>query len=242
MRLRGRYTAARESLLRCTQMRCPPLIAKDCIAMLGEVDASLPSVVFAVSDGRGADLVDVRVSANGQLLAERLAGRAVTLDPGVYTLRFEAEGYATAEQVVTVLEGEKQRLIRAQLVSGEAAGPRASRTRAPRSAERLALTSYVLGGSALAALGAGIAAGVVGKQIWNACDADGCSEDRKAHGKRLYIGADVAFAVSGGLAAAATWLYFSARRERKRDRASALDNVSASVGAGGAALAWRSSF
>jgi hypothetical protein len=247
MRLRGRYTAAHESLLRCTQMQCPALIAKDCVALLSEVEASLPSVVFAVSDSDGVDLADVRVSADGRALADRLEGRAVTLDPGVYTLRFEAAGHAPAEQTVTVLEGQKQRLLRVRLVPG-ATGEvpsHESRAPAPRNAPataRLTHTSYALGGSALAGLAAGIAAGVVGKQIWNECDPDGCSDDRKAQGRRLYIGADVAFAASAGLAVAATWLYFHARNKSKRERPSALEQVSARVHAGGAGLAWRSSF
>jgi hypothetical protein len=251
MRLRGRYTAARESLLRCTQMQCPALIAKDCIALLAEVDASLPSVVFAVSEVGGADLVDVKVSGNGKLLTERLEGRAVTLDPGVYTLRFEAPGYAPAEQAVTVLEGQKQRLIRAQLTPAEgdepahAAGTPSTTTtqagRVPSKQSRLTITSYVLGGSAVAVLGAGIGAGVVGWQQKQDCE-ESCSEKEREHGKKLYRWADAAFGVAGGLAIAATWIYVSARSKNKRERPTALENVSASVHAGGAWLGWQSSF
>lgn len=249
MRLRGRYTAARESLLRCTQMQCPALIAKDCIALLAEVDASLPSVVFAVSDVAGADLVDVKVSGNGKLLSERLEGRAVTLDPGVYTLRFEAPGYAPAEQAVTVLEGQKQRLIRAQLTpaEGEQAAPSADTPpatqegRAAARHSRLAITSYVLGGSAVAVLGAGIGVAVVGWQQKQACE-EGCTEHERENGKKLYRWADAAFAVGGGLAIAATWIYVSARNKNKRERPTALENVSASVHARGASLAWQQSF
>jgi 5-hydroxyisourate hydrolase-like protein (transthyretin family) len=251
MRLRGRYTAARESLLRCTQMQCPALIAKDCIALLGEVDASLPSVVFAVSDAAGADLVDVRVSANGRVLAPRLEGRAITLDPGVYTLRFEAAGYATAQQVVTVLEGQKQRLIRVQLAPAEEGAALTSETastptraqRAARHQSRQAIVSYALGGSALAVLGAGVALGVVGKRKYDDCKrTEACTEDEISKGKALYTTADIAFGVSAGLAIAATWLYFDARSKSKRERPTALDKVSANVHAHGASLAWRSSF
>jgi hypothetical protein len=250
MRLRGHYTAARESLVRCTQMQCPALIAKDCIALLAEVDASLPSVVFAVSEAGGADLVDVKVSGNGKLLTERLEGRAVTLDPGLYTLRFEAPGYAPAEQAVTVLEGQKQRLIRAQLTPAEgeeepalAVGTPATAQagRAPPRHSRLTITSYVLGGTAVAVLGAGIGAGVVGWQQKQDCE-ESCSDKEREHGKKLYRWADAAFGVAGGLAIAATWIYVSARNKNKRERPTALDNVSASVHAGGASLAWQSSF
>jgi hypothetical protein len=245
MRLRGRYTAARENLLLCAQSGCPALISNDCISWLAEVEASLPSVVFAASDGAGRDLVDVRVSANGQLLVERLSGRAVPLDPGVYTMRFEAVGYAAAEQVLTVLEGQKQRLIVAQLTPARSAA-QAPAARARDVGFKLRMASYVVGGSALALLGTGIALGVLGKQeharLERECGAEGCSQGAVDHGKRLYIGADVAFGLAAGLAGAATWLYFRARNGTRRERPSALAQLSAVVHGTGGSVAWRATF
>jgi hypothetical protein len=249
MRLRGRYTAARESLLRCAQTRCPALISNDCITWLAEVDASLPSVVFAVSDGAGRDLVDVRVYANGQLLAEHLDGRAQPLDPGVYTMRFEAPDQAPTEQVVTILEAQKQRLIRVQLApsasSETAAAPPASSGAAPAPEQRrvmIPLSTYLLGGGALATLGTGIGLGVAGKQEYDRCEkSKDCTESEKDHGKWLYRGADIAFGLSVGLAATATWMYFRARKSRREQRAS-LDNLTATVNRAGASLGWHTAF
>jgi hypothetical protein len=247
MRLRGRYTAARERLLSCAQSACPALISNDCIAWLAEVDASLPSVVFAVADSDSRDLIEVKVHANGALLTERIDGRAVPLDPGVYTLRFEAPGYARFEQVVTVREGQKQRLIRAQLAPLEpGAAAAAAASGAEPAAERrlmIPLSSYVLGGTALASLGVGITLAALGKReldrLEPKCEADGCTRGEKVHGKRLYVTADVAFGVSAGLAIAATWLYFTARGKRKRDASSGSNGLRASFHGSGGLLTWR---
>jgi hypothetical protein len=57
----------------------------------------------------------VKVTADGALLTEQLDGRAVRLDPGVHTFRFEAPGNAPLEQPVVVGEGEHDRPIIANL-------------------------------------------------------------------------------------------------------------------------------
>lgn len=247
MRLRGRYTAAREKLLHCAQSSCPSLISNDCIAWLSEVDASLPSVVFAVADSEGRDLIAVRVLANDALLTERIDGRAVPLDPGVYTLHFEAPGYARFEQIVTVREAQKQRLIRVQLVRSPAHAQSAeapASTQSSPAMRAIPLATYVLGGSALAALGVGITTGVMGKReldrLEPKCDVERCKRSETAYGRRLYIAADVAFGVSVGLAVAATWVYLAARGKRKRDRAH--EGLRASVHGSGGLLAWRAEF
>jgi hypothetical protein len=224
MRMRGRYSAAREQLLICAQAGCPQLISSDCIALMSEVEASLSTVVFAVSDAHGQDLIDVRVLSDGKLLSQRLDGRAIAIDPGVHELAFEAPGYARATHKVTVVEAQKRRLIQVQLVldAGAAARPQAH----PRDSEselvrRRYLASYVLWGGAAAALGAGIALGVLGKKeldrLEESCGGV-CSKRDVSPGKRLYIGADVAFALAGGMTVAATWLYFATRKKRAQQR------------------------
>lgn len=248
MRMRGRYSAAREQLLICAQAECPQLISSDCIALMSEVEASLSTLVFAVSDARGQDLIDVHVLSDGKLLSERLDGRAIALDPGVHELAFEAPGYARATQKVTVVEAQKRRLVRVQLLPATAATESASEQ--PRDAEsalvrRRYLTSYVLWGGAAAALGAGIAVGVVGKhkldQYEKSCPGT-CTDGDVAPGKRLYIGADVAFALAGGMTVAATWLYFATRKKRAQERDELARGPSPVITNKLALLTWRETF
>ena len=64
-------------------------------ALLPSLEKSIPTAVFAISDPQGHDLVDAKVLAQGRVIAERANGRAVALNPGVYTLEIAADGFVT---------------------------------------------------------------------------------------------------------------------------------------------------
>ena len=166
---RGALLAAREQLLICGQKGCPKPIATDCGGWLAEAEESVPSVVFAVVDDLGHDLVDVQVTANGVLMTSKADGRALPLDPGLYQLRFQAEGYLPGQQSITVRQSEKNRIVRMQLRRGAAARHKPLVTLdaaslydpydsapPPSTAERskaIPVTSYALGGVAVVGLG-----------------------------------------------------------------------------------------
>ncbi|WP_437626514.1 hypothetical protein [Sorangium sp. So ce1151] len=107
----GKLGLSREKLLTCAQQGCPAVVRDDCARWLGEVDARRPSLVFGARDPRGSDLTDVRVSADGRPLADRLDGSAVSVDPGQLHLRFESAGLPPVERTIVVLEGQKSRLV-----------------------------------------------------------------------------------------------------------------------------------
>jgi hypothetical protein len=75
-----------------------------------------PTLVFAVADAGGRDLVDCahQRGRQGCSTSAPTAARS-RLNPGLYTLRFEAKGYVTQEQQVLVREAEKQRIVRVTL-------------------------------------------------------------------------------------------------------------------------------
>jgi hypothetical protein len=91
--------------------------------MLRSVDAAMPSIVLAADDGEGHALTDVTVRIGGAVVATRLDGRPIELDPGTYDLRFER---ASGEKVVTVhellRESEKNRVVRAYFRRRESRG------------------------------------------------------------------------------------------------------------------------
>src|SRR5262249_25966917 len=92
LRMQGSLLAAHEKLLICAQSECPKPVANDCANWLDEVDDSISSVVFAVSNEQDEDVIDVRVRSGDKLITERADGHALPIDPGTYTLRFEAPG------------------------------------------------------------------------------------------------------------------------------------------------------
>jgi hypothetical protein len=77
---------------------------------MSELQEALPSIVVEARDAEGHDLSDVRLLVDGAVLATKLDGSAIALDPGPHTLRFE-HGGAGVEQSVVVREGERRRRI-----------------------------------------------------------------------------------------------------------------------------------
>ncbi|HEX6245618.1 MAG TPA: carboxypeptidase-like regulatory domain-containing protein [Polyangiales bacterium] len=249
-RMHGRYVEAHAQLLECAQAACPAVVRSDCKGWLSEVEGSLPSVVFAVSDSGGRDLSEVRVSAGGKLLTERADGRSLPLNPGKYTLRFDAPGYVTREQEVLVREAEKQRIIRVQLDAEPAAlapTPLAEDVRvsdaspeSPRS-RRLLLASYVLGGATLASLGVGIGFGVSGNKMKKDLEGQDCSPDCSPSeveaGKKRYVIANVAFAMAGAFGVSAVVTLLLGLRARNDVAA-----PSVALGPHGGSVHWRLRF
>jgi hypothetical protein len=121
LRRAGELRAARAQLLVCSQAACPDPIRKECIRWLAEVDAAMPSVVFAAQDAAGHDLGAVRVEVDGVVMLERLDGRAVALDPGERTICWTSANGSTVERRVVIREAQKRRLIEVRFAPKPAA-------------------------------------------------------------------------------------------------------------------------
>ncbi|WP_437663463.1 hypothetical protein [Sorangium sp. So ce1182] len=111
LRRDGKLIAAREALIACSQPTCPAAAVADCGPWLAEVEKSLPSVVIAARDAGGRERLDVRVLVDGRLLAAALDGKALPVDPGPHTFRYEPAGGPAVEERVLIREGEKNRAI-----------------------------------------------------------------------------------------------------------------------------------
>jgi hypothetical protein len=154
LRIDARLLAARE---------CPATVRSDCAQWMTELAAAMPSVVPAVRDASGRDLLSARVSVDGVVVAHGLDGKAVEVDPGVHTFRFEV-GDAAVEQTVLIREGEKNRAITtildlrpaAPIGPAAPAAPSAASTPPPPARSIRASTwTWALGGVGLLALGVG---------------------------------------------------------------------------------------
>ncbi|MET0385876.1 MAG: hypothetical protein ABW321_07950 [Polyangiales bacterium] len=111
--------AAREALLSCAATTCPADVRNECVLRLGEVNAQQPTIVFVVKDTHGEPLSAVSLSVDGTVVADRLAGTALPLDPGEHVLVFSAAGLPAARKRLIAYEGEKAR--REAVVLGEQA-------------------------------------------------------------------------------------------------------------------------
>src|SRR6187399_530690 len=106
-----RLRAARQRLLACAQSSCPSVVRNDCANWLSEVDQLMPSVVVQARDSRGIELFDVRVTVDGEVVANHLDGLAVAVDPGSHVFLFEADGAPPLQQQLLIREGEKGRAM-----------------------------------------------------------------------------------------------------------------------------------
>jgi hypothetical protein len=111
LRVAGKLLEARDSLRACVLDACPGVVREACAQWLGEVQASLPSIVIGAKDGDGRDLLDVKVSIDGKLVTEHLGGLAVPIDPGRHKMRYEKADGTFLEEDILVGEGTKNRAV-----------------------------------------------------------------------------------------------------------------------------------
>jgi hypothetical protein len=223
--LRNHYElrASRAQLLVCSAASCPADVRNECIRRVGEINQAMPTIVFEAKDASGRDLIAVTVKMDGELLAQRLEGTALSLDPGEHTFTFEVSGQARLETRLLILEGEKDRRERVVFETiGKPAPPISPRidVHQPAGSGRprlgtLKIVGVGLGGVGLAAIGVGTAYGLVAISRRNSASAVCPAACADPSGVALWNrarsageGATVAFIVgAAGVAAGVTmWL------------------------------------
>jgi len=161
---RHQLRAERGQLLVCSAATCPADIHKECLRRLEEVTAQIPTVVFAAKDGAGGDLVDVRVTMDGEVLATRLEGTPLSVDPGPHRFTFEAAGLPAVTRDLVLGQGERGRREAVTLgapASSVAPAQRAGATPAVEAgAGGRTVAGMVTGGVGVVALGIGGALGL----------------------------------------------------------------------------------
>lgn len=134
LRLEGKLQAARKRLAVCASASCPAIVREDCVQRIDDITRALPTVLFHATNGNGHPVTDVRVIMDGTVLAERLDGLPLAIDPGDHVFTFQAVGREDAEMRISISEGDKERhgvVLRA--LSGDVSGgPPAVMAPAPR--------------------------------------------------------------------------------------------------------------
>jgi len=205
--------AARTKFLACAQETCPLVVRQDCAGWLSEVDKLMPSIVIQARDTRGVELVDVRVIADGDVVAERLDGLAISVDPGVHLFQFESPGVPPLQQQILIREGEKGRALPVTLA---AVAPPVEEA-PPTSSRHLSPLTYVFGGLGIGGLAGftyfGIKGMVDAHQLGQtACGkAQTCREDQVAPIRTRLLVADISLGVGLVSLGAAAYFYFTSR-------------------------------
>ena len=235
-RTNQRLRAARSQLLICSAASCPVDIREECAHGVIEMNRAIPTVVFTVKDASGEELTTVKVSADGNVVANQLDGRAISLDPGIHDLVFESAGNARKTVRLVLHEGEKSRsetVVLTPTVIQRGVAPLAS---PPPQADSIRITSYVLGGAGIVGLGLGAGFGVATIGAWHSANQGcpthaGCSAQATAsRGDAVTYAttSTVAFVAGAALLAGGVTLYFAFPTQ-----------PSVQVGAGWATLGWQ---
>jgi len=225
-----RLRAERSQLVICAAVSCPAEVRRECIRRVDEVNLAMPSIIFEARDPAGNDLTAVRVTADGEILADRLDGLAISLDPGPHNFTFETAGQFAVQKRFIIREGQKER--RELIVLGP---PGLPPRRAPWQPSPLSLPaveghsgSGVQKGFAITALVVGVAAlgtgGVLGAVAWSKrdnahseCPSAVCDSQSGANAwkdaKTWGNASTIAFIIGGAGAGAATLLWLTDRSE-----------------------------
>ena len=202
---------ARESYLSCSNSACPDLVREDCAKSLATVDGTLPSAVFSAQAESG-DITDVRVLVDGNLVSEKLDGKALSLDPGEHTARFIKVGRLPLEVKFVAREGEKNHAVLASFATP--AKPELPKKQ--EGAKHTPILPILLGGVGLAAVGGGFAfrlsADADGRDLRDSC-APACSGSARDSLSNKLVMSNVSFAAGGVLLAASAiaWIIDSNR-------------------------------
>lgn len=197
LRTQKQLRAAREKFAVCAKSDCPAVLRKECGEQIEGIESVIPSLVFEALDESGNADGSVKVSLDGTLVAERLTGGSVEVEPGEHKVRFERADGKVIEQRVLVAEGEKHRKIVADYAT---LVPRAPKdTHPPPEEKKIPLATYIAGGVAVAALGSFTAFALAGKSkeddLASTCSPN-CSADEVGSVDRSYLVADVSLGVA----------------------------------------------
>jgi hypothetical protein len=170
--------------------------------------------VFSAKDASGADLSAVKVTVDGEILAERLDGTALSIDPGEHAFTFETAGQARLTKKILVLQGQKDRR---ELIAFGATQPAESPPPSPSGMGTQKVLALVAGGIGVAGLVVGATFGFMAMSQKNdaqsacpdACTTpDGVNQWSTA-GKTGDV-STIAFVVGGVGVAGAALLWFTA--------------------------------
>lgn len=197
----GKVVAAKAQAAICAQASCDPILAKDCTQWLADLEKITPSIVLDVRDEERNELVDVRVTMDGEPFAHRLDGRAVEVDPGMHELTFEAAGFAPLEKGILVREADKGQRIQVTLI----------RSKKGVESRPVPFGVWAFGGAAVVALGVSTVFAIDGisrKDDLEACRPRCAPEDVDAMSARFTV-ADVALGAGLMAGAAAVYLFLT---------------------------------
>lgn len=195
LRQSGKLIAAREAATACARTGCPDVVQQDCSAWAGEIQKQIPSVIVIARDEATGDERGARVIVDGTERPEAASGRAFELDPGAHAVRIERNGNQPFEQTITVVQGERDRVLRFVLRVAPPVESVGVATEPPRVSY---VPAAIVGGGAVVLFGASAWLGLSGRsdlsKLRGSC-APSCADDRVDPVRRTLLVSDVLLTV-----------------------------------------------
>jgi len=212
----GKLLEASSELTTC-ERSCSDAIRQRCMMRSELIAADTPTIVLSVTDDEGAPVAGVRVSVDRVLVASKLDGRAIPIEPGEHEVTFSRGDDVIARKKLLILQGQRNRVVavstRPETSHASAAHVDGAGTlRVTRTATRAHRGSYV---PSYIALGAGVTslAGAALFTTWGRGDnrklaecSPNCPQASVDHIHRLYLAADVSLGVGIASLAVGSWL------------------------------------
>jgi hypothetical protein len=169
----GKLLSARERFLSCSAETCPVVVRRDCTKWAQEVLDSMPTIVVDAKDGAGHDVGDVTVKLDGQVVATKLDGKGIAVDPGPHELRFERLGSPPVVEKDIIKENAKGRIITVTFADGTSKrGADAKSTEAEHEPRSHSVAPWILVGAGVAVVAAGIVVVASTPTLPANCDGD----------------------------------------------------------------------
>jgi serine/threonine-protein kinase len=216
----GKLQDALQELLVCAQPTCPAFLSRECTEDYERIKRSMPTVTFVANDANGSPLADVVVSVDGKRVADRIAGLATPIDPGLHEFVFEHAGDPPVTLSIMIAEGEKNRRVVAEFGAKQPpsspppatvpAAP-AAKPPAPAAHSGVPTATYVFAGMGLAALGTGVAFRLIGAADYNSLAEDcgtRCTDEQVDEVKSKYTISNISFGVGAAALVAGGVFYF----------------------------------
>jgi hypothetical protein len=127
LRQGSKLRRAKEALASCAKAACGEFVQRECTRWLGQVDSEMPSIVPVAKDPSGAPVLDVQVSMDGELLASRLDGRGIQVDPGMHDFEFRTAVGVVIERRIAIAQGERNRVVSVDVPAPGSSAPPAPR-------------------------------------------------------------------------------------------------------------------
>lgn len=216
----GKLVQARAAFVKCAVDECPKVVREDCAHLLSDVQTNLPTLVFQARDEKGQDTSAVRVTVDGQPLLNQLKATATAVDPGDHVFVFSAADGKTITRHLTVLEGQKDRLVTVQFGAPKPAPAPTPRVQSgPSSTHAIPAGAFIAGGVGIAALASFGYFAIKGRSkqsdLQSHC-APRCPGSEYDTMKRDYLAADISLGVAVVAGGLTTWFLLSRSEDSPR--------------------------